>query len=108
MILLCVYLVLSYKIVPHSITILKLCFIIGIMCVLFSYFYRYEFVDFKMVGLLVPIECNLVILKQLVANALETSMPPSDITLQYQVDPSLPLVKISNDSAVEFYVELKK
>ena len=33
---------------------------------------------------------------------------PIDITLQYQVDPGLHLVKIDNDNAVEFYVELKK
>ena len=67
-----------------------------------------NYVDFKMVGLLVPIDSNLVILKQLVANALETSMPPSDIILQYQVDPGLSPMKLDNDSAVDFYVELKK
>ena len=35
-------------------------------------------------------------------------MPMSDITLQYQVDQSLPPVKLLNDSAVKFYVKLKK
>ena len=67
-----------------------------------------EYVDFMMVRLLVPIDCNLVIIKHLMANALEISMPPSDITLQYQVDPSLPPMKLDNDSAMKFYVELKK
>ena len=67
-----------------------------------------EYVDFKMVGLLVPIDCNLISLKQLVANALQTMKLPSNITLQYQVDPGLPPMKLDNDNAVEFYVELKK
>ena len=40
-----------------------------------------EDIDFKMVGLLVPIDCNLVSLKHLVANTLQTMKPPSDITL---------------------------
>ena len=35
-------------------------------------------------------------------------MPLSDITLQYQVDPGLPPMKLGNDSVVDFYVELKK
>ena len=35
-------------------------------------------------------------------------MPPSYITLQYQVHPGLPLMKIDNDNAMEFYVKLKK
>ena len=62
-----------------------------------------------MVGLLVSIFCNLVILKHIVANALETSIPVSDIiTLQYQVDQGLPLMKLDNDSVIKFYMELKK
>ena len=61
-----------------------------------------------MVGLLVLIDYNLVILKHLVAIALQTSMPTSDITLQYQMDQGLPPMKLDNESAVKFYMELKK
>ena len=61
-----------------------------------------------MVGLLGPIDYNFISLKQLVANALQTTKSLSDLTLQYQVDPGLPPTKLDNDNAVEFYVELKK
>ena len=61
-----------------------------------------------MVGLLVPFDCNLSILKQLVTNALQACIPESDITVQYQVDQGLPPMKLDNYSAVKFYVELKK
>ena len=61
-----------------------------------------------MVGLLVPIDCNLVILKHIVANASKTSMLMSDITLQYQVDQGFPPMNLDNDSTIKFYVELKK
>ena len=45
-----------------------------------------EYVDFKLVGFLVPYDCNIRILKQLVTNALHTYIPENDITVQYQVD----------------------
>ena len=53
-----------------------------------------EYVDFKLVGLLVPTDCNLNTLKDLVANAIQTSITKSDIMLQYQVDLGLPPVKL--------------
>ena len=42
------------------------------------------------------------------SKCMETSMPMSEITLQYQVDQGLPPVKLDNDSAIKLYVELKK
>ena len=61
-----------------------------------------------MIGLLLPLDCNLDSLKKIVTNALQPRNDPVDMTLQYQVDRGLPPVKIENDNAVEFYVELKK
>ena len=61
-----------------------------------------------MVRLLIPCDCNLRILKQLVTNALQRCIPENDITVQYYVDQGLPPLKLDNDNAVKFYVELNK
>ena len=67
-----------------------------------------EYVDFKIVALLLPFDCNLRILKQPITDALHTCIPENDITVQYQVDQGLPPMKFDNDNAVKFYMKLKK
>ena len=69
--------------------------------------FKNEYVDFKMVGLLVPYDCKLRILKQLVTDVLHICIPKNEIPMQYQVDQGLPPMKLDNDNAIKFYVEPK-
>ena len=61
-----------------------------------------------MVGILMPLDCNMDMLKQLLAAKLKLITLKKDINIQYQINRSLPQMALDIDNSLNFHLELGK
>ncbi|KAL2505840.1 Uncharacterized protein Adt_21461 [Abeliophyllum distichum] len=64
--------------------------------------------DYSIVGIVKPIDCNYVVLVDLIMKELKRDQAHYDVTIQYQIVANGPLIRISGDSSVSFYKGIKK
>ena len=67
-----------------------------------------NYINFKVCGLLIPINCTYNNLLGLILNELMLSPESSTTKIEYQVRDSYPPFDIANDCQLMFYIELKK
>lgn len=67
-----------------------------------------RYVNCKMHGILLPSNCEFSMLIELLSKELKINLAEKNMTIEYQVTQGYPPIKITSDSAVLFYMELKK
>lgn len=64
--------------------------------------------DYSATGILFPRECTYIKFVEMIVKEINWGTTRDAIKIQYQVNKSMPLMRISNNNSVSFYLELKK
>ncbi|XP_062112481.1 uncharacterized protein LOC133823641 [Humulus lupulus] len=64
--------------------------------------------DFKMLGVLIPLDCSFTTLMNILSTELSTILSTENATIEYQIAETLPPLKIKSDSSIQFYLECKR
>jgi hypothetical protein len=67
-----------------------------------------EYTSDKMAGIVVPMDCTYNILESMIFSVMKLSSSTQRIKVQYRVKKNLPLMEISDDISLTFYLELKR
>lgn len=67
-----------------------------------------EYTSDKMIGIVVPMDCTYNHLECMICSVMKVSASTQRVQIKYRVKKNLPLMEISDDISLTFYLELKR